>query len=220
MAQAQSDHLERLLESADADLVGRLGRPPGRKFGDQLGQGQHLVADGQVAQPGGDVHGVADVVVPFEQDDVADGDAAFDGHRVRGPSRPRTSVSRVAATSGLDSTLTSMAPSPSHLAMRTARREQITREGRPEDAEDAHRPFVAFGLGQSGEAGEVDEGECSSYPHPTMIAPRTSGKRVGVTTGRLLRFPHAQTLDAVHVLVTQADHLVALGSPLEPAALR
>ena len=36
-------------------------------------------------------------------------------------------ISKVAATSGMVSTLTSMAPSPSHLAMRTARREQMSR---------------------------------------------------------------------------------------------
>ena len=36
-------------------------------------------------------------------------------------------ISRVAASRGLPSTLTSMAPSPSHLATRTPRREQMSR---------------------------------------------------------------------------------------------
>ena len=78
VAQPQSGDLEGLLDPPQ-DHVGRRehGPPLGQGFGRGQG-GEYLAPRGKVAEPGSQVHGVADVVVPLVQDDVADGDAAAD----------------------------------------------------------------------------------------------------------------------------------------------
>ena len=91
--------------------------------------GQGLTRLGEIAQPGGDIDAVTDVVVPLHEDDVARGDARSDGHRLRRARHLTTTwcSSRMVASNGRVSTHTSMTPSPSHLAMRTPRRAQMSR---------------------------------------------------------------------------------------------
>jgi hypothetical protein len=84
----------------------------------------------EIAQPRRHIDAVADVVVSLHQDHVARRRARADRHRLR---RTRDGADDIVqlkdgGQNGGVSTHTSMTPSPSHLAMRTPRREQISRK--------------------------------------------------------------------------------------------
>ena len=114
---------------------------------------------------------VADVVVALEQDDVVGGQAAADADRLG--DAPRSPASRGSvATTGVVSTPTSMAPSPSHLAMRTPRRRADVADHRAEGRQERHGALVPLDLGQGGEPRQVHEGEATVDPHTPIVSRR------------------------------------------------
>ena len=123
------------VSSYDLDRAGEAGQlhGPCGVGGDALGQplqahrrDQHVGALGGVAQPGGHVHGRADVVVALEQQRVAGGDPGPQRQRGAHVGGPRFEIHREAMQS-VWSTATIMQPSPSHLAMRTPRSDATSR---------------------------------------------------------------------------------------------
>jgi hypothetical protein len=120
---------DRLLDAAQRDVPVLQDDPPPRQLFHHGRGSQRLTAVGQVTQPGGHVDAVPDVVVTLHQDHIARGDARADGdrlHRARDLADDMVQFEDV-ASSGRVSTHTSMTPSPSHLAMRTPRRAQMSR---------------------------------------------------------------------------------------------
>ena len=66
--------------------MGEHGAPLGEML-DDVGTGPHLAPRGEVAQAGGDIHGVADVVIALEQDHVVGREPAADRDGLRVSSR-------------------------------------------------------------------------------------------------------------------------------------
>ena len=126
---------------------------------------------GQIAQARRHVDAVPDVVVTLHEDHVAAGDPRADGDGLDWlpPRRRRSATSRMVSRSGRVSTHTSMTPSPSHLAMRTPRRGQMSTQEGAECGQHVDRPLVPLHLGQGGEARDVHEGEAAMHPHGEML---------------------------------------------------
>ena len=142
----------------------------GGSSGDHRRHGQHLVAHGQVAQPGGDVHGVADVVVALEEDDRPRRDPALDGDGLGGDVDGRLHLQGGRhQRHGVDAHEHGAVSEPFGDAHGPARADVAQR--RAEHAEHGHGPFVTLGLGEGGEPRQVEEGECPSHAHAAMIAP-------------------------------------------------
>ena len=81
-------------------------------------------------------------------------------------------ISKRGADSGLPSTLTSMAPSPSHLATRTPRREQMSRTSVRNDGETLTALSSPSASVKRGEPRQINEAEVAVDSHRTMLARR------------------------------------------------
>ena len=118
-------HRDRRAEARDRLRPDRERRDLGRQLVGDLRGREHLERLREVAEPRREVHRAAGVVVALEQDDATPRQAG--AHRQQAVVREPLLSSTTALTSDGPSTATSIAPSPSHLAMRTPTSDAIER---------------------------------------------------------------------------------------------
>jgi hypothetical protein len=165
----------------EADEGDRLGEPPDLAFADghglgvhqqrrdEGGGGQHLVGLGEVAQPGRQVHRLADVVVALEQQHRPPGDAGAQRQRGAGVVDAVLDVDdRLDQRLRLDTDEHRAVAEPLGDAHTPAGRDLAHRLA--EQGEHRHGGCVALVPGEGGEPRQVDEGEGAVDPgHAVMV---------------------------------------------------
>src|SRR6185437_8265072 len=177
-AEADAGHREGPFEAADGGVLGAEDATPLGEGVDDGRGGVDDAAGGHVAEAGGDVDGVPDVVVALQQDDLAGGGAAAEGHRHPGLlDGPQHLEGGGQHRGGLDGDQHGAVAEPFGDAHVPAGADVA--DHRPEGTEDADGPLVALDLGQGGEPGQVDEAEVPKGPHPKMLARPRPGRGPG-----------------------------------------